>query len=293
MKFFTHHRAHYAMGGQLGLGWLERLSLLTLKSAESLAWHRHEQTEVIACLRGTLNYEFRNAPSVTLPPGCFLVIPHGTEHRVTDGIDTPCQRLSFFLHTKMRTSGKTSAFSSGEFARLNRHLLRNRLHPLTFPSHLGVSLSRIVALFESPPSRDKDLELRTLTVFVVHSLATRPPTTLWQPLKNPLMDHAVQWLRDHFAEKLSVEQLATFMGYGRSRLTTLFREHTGLSPTDWLIKYRIKQAKALLRKGLSIRETAVRTGFQDPAFLSRTFRRLVGSSPRTWLKSQRLSSSAT
>ena len=286
MEFFTHHRARYAMGEQLGLGWLERLSLLTLRTAESLVWHRHEQTEVIASLRGTLNYEFRGGPPVTLPPGCFLVIPRGTEHRVADGIDGPCCRLSIFLHPTLRSSGATDAFSSGEFVRLSRLLLRNKLHPLAFPPHLGVALSRIAQIIETRPSRDRNLELRTLAVFVVHSLATRPPPTAWQPLKNPLMDNAVQWLKEHFAEKLTVGQLAAFMGYGRSRLNTLFREHTGLSPAEWLIRYRIDQSKVLLRKGLSVRAAAVQSGFQDPAFFSRTFSQLMGASPRTWAKRQ-------
>ena len=78
------------------------------------------------------------------------------------------------------------------------------------------------------------------------------------------------------------------MGYGRSRLNTLFREHTGLSPTEWLIRYRINQAKPLLRKGLSIHEAAARVGFPDPAFFSRTFNQLTGSSPRKWAKHQTL-----
>ena len=288
MEFFTHHRARYAMGEQLGLGWLERLSLLTLKSAESLVWHRHEQTEVIASLRGTLNYEFKACPPVTLPPGCFLVIPRNTKHRVVDGIDSPCCRLSIFLQPTPRTSSGTDAFTAKEFARLSHQLIHNKLHPLTFPPHLGVALSRIAKIIETRPSRDRDLELRTLAVFVVHSLATRPPTASWQPVKNPLMDNAVQWLKDHFAEKLSVDQLAAFMGYGRSRLNTLFREHTGLSPTEWLIRYRIDQAKSLLRKGMSIRDAAVQSGFQDPAFFSRTFSQLIGESPRKWAKRQTL-----
>ena len=288
MDFFTHHRARYAMGRQFGLGWLERLSLLTLKSAESLVWHRHDQTEVIASLRGTLNYEFRGKPSISLPPGCFLVIPRGTEHRVMDGIDGPCQRLSIFLYPKMKDSLGTDAFSPADFVRISSQLLRNRLRPLTFPPHIGASLARIAHLIEASSSRDRNLELRTLAVFVVHALATRPPTASWQPVKNPLMDQAVQWLKDHFAEKLSIDQLAAFMGYGRSRLNTLFREHTGLSPTEWLIRYRIDQSKSLLRKGLSIRDAAAQTGFPDPAFFSRTFSQLMGSPPRKWAKRQTL-----
>ena len=285
MNFFTHPRAHYAMGAQLGLGWLERFSQLTLKAAESIAWHRHEQTEVIVCLRGTLNYEFRDHPSVTLPAGCFLVIPHGTEHRIIGGVDSPCRRLSLFLHAKRRPVGATDAFSSADCAHLHRLLVRNRLRPLIFPPPLGSSLARIANVLEAdtPPSRARNLELRALAVFVLHSLATRPPATSWQPLKNRLMDSAVQWLKDHFAEKLTVEQLAAFMGYGRSRLNHLFREHTGLSPMEWLIRYRIERAKALLLDGISVHEAALRCGFPDPAFFSRTFSHLTGESPRAWL----------
>ncbi|MEU3254777.1 helix-turn-helix domain-containing protein [Streptomyces sp. NPDC006997] len=87
---------------------------------------------------------------------------------------------------------------------------------------------------------------------------------------------AVTWTVRECAERLGVTP-----GY----LTQAVRAATGRSPGRLLIEARTRRAQRLLaHTELSVRQVAARTGFSDPAYFSRFFRRETGHSPGTFRK---------
>jgi AraC-like DNA-binding protein len=64
-----------------------------------------------------------------------------------------------------------------------------------------------------------------------------------------------------------------------SRFAHLFREHTGMPVRNYLLWRRLLYALGRLQQGHSITTTAYEAGFADGAHMSRSFRRVFGSSP--------------
>jgi AraC-like DNA-binding protein len=63
----------------------------------------------------------------------------------------------------------------------------------------------------------------------------------------------------------------------------VFNRELGLSPWEYLNRYRIYQAKALLRRtNNSISTVAQQVGFQDRGYFSRVFRKLTGVGPQAF-----------
>ena len=63
-------------------------------------------------------------------------------------------------------------------------------------------------------------------------------------------------------------------------LTRIFKKELGLSPWDYLNRYRIWMAGTLLRNtGMSVNDVAEATGFQDQAYFCRVFKKIRGFSP--------------
>ena len=94
---------------------------------------------------------------------------------------------------------------------------------------------------------------------------------------------AKEFLAAHCADDLSLVDVARACGLSRGHFTRAFRVATGLTPHQWLQRYRIDKAKdQLLNRALSIADIAVSCGFADQSHLTRVFSRLVGDSPAAW-----------
>ena len=79
------------------------------------------------------------------------------------------------------------------------------------------------------------------------------------------------------------QEIAFGIGVNEDYLTRVFGQELGISPWDYLTRYRIARAKDLLRDSLdSIGAIGRRVGFPDPAYFSRVFRKHTGMSPREY-----------
>lgn len=92
---------------------------------------------------------------------------------------------------------------------------------------------------------------------------------------------AVRWLRDHFAEPLSVESLARQARMSLSGFHQHFKAVTGLSPLQYQKQLRLQEARRLmLGGGLDAAEAAFRVGYESPSQFSREYHRMFGAPPR-------------
>jgi AraC family transcriptional regulator len=87
---------------------------------------------------------------------------------------------------------------------------------------------------------------------------------------------------------LRLPTLADECGLSIRHLCHAFKQSFGISVHQYVIHRRIEFAKFLLKSSSSsLAEIALQSGFCDQAAFSRTFSRLVGASPRRWLKEQK------
>ena len=82
------------------------------------------------------------------------------------------------------------------------------------------------------------------------------------------------------AQTLSVSQLAESAQLSPSHFSALFRQKTGHSVLNYVIRRRLILAGQLLRStDLPIKQIAFRCGYEDPLYFSRAFCRVMGVSP--------------
>ncbi len=90
-------------------------------------------------------------------------------------------------------------------------------------------------------------------------------------------------IHECYAEPVSREMMARHAGVSERHLTRCFRQEIGITPIEYLNRYRIKQAKqALDLKDSTITQVAHAVGFSDLSYFARVFRREVGVSPRQY-----------
>ncbi|WP_145409892.1 helix-turn-helix transcriptional regulator [Paenibacillus xylanexedens] len=90
----------------------------------------------------------------------------------------------------------------------------------------------------------------------------------------------VQYLDMNYMKPIRLDELADVAGYSTSHLSLLFKERTGLSLVEFLIRKRISSAKELLvSTGMTIKDVAEQVGYKDVYYFSRLFRKHAGDSP--------------
>lgn len=92
------------------------------------------------------------------------------------------------------------------------------------------------------------------------------------------------WIEAHFRENFGLGEVAAAAGLSLFRLGHLFKDAVGLSPIAYRNQRRVTEARRLLLAGWSIADAALEMGFADQSHLTRQFQRIVGTSPRRYLR---------
>ena len=102
------------------------------------------------------------------------------------------------------------------------------------------------------------------------------------PALHPV-ERAVEHLRATAPQRTSVSALASMVGLSPSQLSSLFREHLGVSPLQFQVQLRMSRARELLDgTDLSIASVARTSGYEDPMYFSRQFTRVHGMTPTAY-----------
>ncbi|MBW4474623.1 MAG: AraC family transcriptional regulator [Stenomitos rutilans HA7619-LM2] len=111
--------------------------------------------------------------------------------------------------------------------------------------------------------------------------------TITSGLPKRKLQQVIDYIYEHLEQDLTLSELAAIVHISPSYFSGLFRQSTGLAPHQYMIQCRIDRAKHLLLKGeLSIADVAQSLGFAHQSHLSRHFKRLVGVTPKAFLKRQ-------
>lgn len=100
---------------------------------------------------------------------------------------------------------------------------------------------------------------------------------------HPALLKAVDWIRHHYREDLSVCGIAESCAVSVSLLNLLFRRQFGVGPRRYLLSLRMREARRLLLDNrYRIGEVAELTGFQSANYFSRSFKSYHGVTPEEY-----------
>jgi AraC-like DNA-binding protein len=87
------------------------------------------------------------------------------------------------------------------------------------------------------------------------------------------------YLADHYAEHVSLDQLAQLTQLSPFHLLRVFQAQVGMPPHQYLMQLRVTRAKSLLAAQIPPAAVAHEMGFVDQTHFSRQFKRIVGVPP--------------
>lgn len=108
---------------------------------------------------------------------------------------------------------------------------------------------------------------------------------------NPV-DQAIFFMQKNLNKHIKISNIANHVQLSESHLSKIFRNKTGSSPIDYFISLKMQEAIRLLtNKSLRIKEVAFALGYEDPFYFSRLFKKHIGSSPGTFVRTIKSKSS--
>jgi two-component system, response regulator YesN len=119
-----------------------------------------------------------------------------------------------------------------------------------------------------------------LSVFLAMGVQARQDKAVVSRIP-PIIGRVQAYLMANYRESITNLTLSQEFGFVPSYISRLFREHTGLSTSDYLIKLRMDKAKELMAKDpdIMVKEVADQVGFKNQYHFSKTFKKQTGIWP--------------
>lgn len=104
--------------------------------------------------------------------------------------------------------------------------------------------------------------------------------------KKYIVDKMILYMNENFTQKISLDRIAENMYLSPVYISKIFKEETGESPINYLIRLRLEKAKEILEKDdrSGIKEVAYQVGYEDVYHFSKMFKKYFGLSPSAYRK---------
>jgi YesN/AraC family two-component response regulator len=101
---------------------------------------------------------------------------------------------------------------------------------------------------------------------------------------SPYIRQAREYMIERYASDISLEEVAAELKISASYLSRLYKKERGLAFFDELNRVRINAAKACLRDGRNLKETAALCGFRHYNYFFKVFKDYTGLTPTDFLR---------
>ena len=104
--------------------------------------------------------------------------------------------------------------------------------------------------------------------------------------KSYAVNRIINYLNENYEKKISLENIAENMYLSPVYISKIFKEETGESPINYLIKIRLEKAREVLieDENESIKNIAHRVGYEDAYHFSKLFKKHYGLAPLYYRK---------
>lgn len=267
----------------------------TIERIQDITWsmepNRHENYEMVYMKKGYAVFEISGQP-VNLGPNDIVIIKPLQYHKFIVKSENGCEFIVLNFKFENKFSGEYSEIPLEDF--LNFVTSRETGAYITLKvsqkNEIIVLLNRILKERESSEPGSEFLNyLLVLELFVLLSRALKMEWENSIKTKSPklreLINISVNFIHTNFERDISLGDISKFVFLSPSYFTRAFKEETGMSPINFLLKVRIDRAKELLADtGLKISDIALSVGFSNQQRFNEMFKKYAHQTPLQYRK---------
>lgn len=255
-------------------------------------WHWHPEIELTLVMEGEIAYQ-ANENLYHLKAGEGLFCNTNVLH-CGRGVHTPdCHYLSVTFHPRL-LYGYGSSLIQNKYM---KHILENpslaSIHFTPEEEWQREVLERVERIRvldkERPASEELQIQIALLEIWqrIFEHVDTTKEGYPENGRDTERIRRIMEYIRQHYSEKITLEDLAEQIYLCRSESCRLFKRYMNESMFEYLLDYRVERSLELLRRPeLNITQVAGLSGFSDPGYYARIFRRKMGCTPLEYRKSR-------
>lgn len=157
---------------------------------------------------------------------------------------------------------------------------------------LIIKLSLLSQTTEVNKEMEAEAEAKILLIqllFKVHQLVKTTLVELHEDREGKYLyiEKIASYLQKHFKEVVSIEDVSKGLNLSPSYVSHTFKESTGYTVMQYLMEYRLIQAKYLIEvagENKTIKEISRECGFESDAHFNRFFKKRIGVTPNEYRK---------
>ena len=258
-----------------------RLEHCQLRPGE-LPRHRHREHVILLSLtdgcRGELVTGSGVGISGTQTKGGVCVLPAGLDHQAV--LEGHSEHLAMYLDPSLISKAASEAQLAGSFELAERYTRRDPVINTVGLALLGELETEGLSGRLYAESLGNVLAVHLLRYYSVPS--TRR-VTFTGGLSAAKLRQVMEFIAENYGREIKLAELAHVAGMSSFHFAREFKRTTGTTPHQYLIKFRIERAKALLAKrDLPLIEVGLRSGFSHQSHFTRLFRRITGTTPHSY-----------
>lgn len=255
----------------------------------TVIWHWHDELELILIHQGTI-VAGAGQTAVTLKAGEGCFIKAGTLHNIWKADNSPCEYRSVVFHPRLIGSMDSifwlhyiQPIGEPNFPQMIPFLAGDAYDFPAFFSRLWQVQEDKNAGYEN--------DIRYLLTKFTAQLSNTPIEKERQPSDREARDMErmkamLSFLEAHYAEELTLEQIAESASVSVTECMRCFRRSIGVSPIRFLKERRLQRTADMLRHTeRSISEIAASCGFLDMSYFTKAFRQLYNVTPTVYRSS--------
>ncbi|WP_261805993.1 helix-turn-helix transcriptional regulator [Lapidilactobacillus luobeiensis] len=249
------------------------------KVASNYNLHSHDFLEISIMLEGQSHY-FIDEHWADVQAGQIMLFNPGVRH----GEQQRPETYSHQLHLGIKNISLHG---------LPRNFLPTKKSQLAIGEYQYKIIDKAWQLVGEIDHQDADYQLIgkgiiiEILVYILRGLTIReenyikPFLSKTEKKQNHLVDSVIYFLENHYTEDITLEQLARDNYVSPAYLSRIFKEATDMSPINYLIQIRLKNAHALLKNETetTVKEIASAVGYEDAYHFSKLFKKYYGVSP--------------
>ncbi len=252
------------------------------KDKDEPTYHSHDHLELAFILSGEGKYRFEDG-IISVREGDMLILNPGVKHQALACPEAETPATEFF------TAGTDFQIPG---CRENSLPVPDGGHVLHTAGELRQKLFKMYSAMEAEkavcrPGRYFMLKayLMQMILLVIREQSEPVQRTggcaFESVNRKYVVERMVNYLEDHYNEKISLDQIAENMYLSPFYISKIFKSETGDTPIHHLINIRLEKARELLAEGYegSIQEVAASVGYDDAYHFSKLFKKRYGISP--------------